>query len=275
MAQKHKDFEIIILDQSDTGSSEQAVREAVGCPTNLRYIRSSTVGKSQALNLVMQEARGDIFALTDDDVEAPSDWLDKIEKAFIDMPKADVIFGQVFPCDVSHLKHQVYVPAFWFAERRFLQKGDSSGMGANMAIRREMALKVGCYDPLMGPGTTMPAAEEGDFIYRAQRLGAKVLHEPSISLVHRAWRDKDQWTEVLRSYGMGDAAFAAKHMRCGDISPMMRMGSRYLYFFFRLCYRIITRNKHQEEYYLRGFAKGITRGLRQPLDRSRRVFKEG
>lgn len=266
------DYEIVVLDQSDTDASEQAVRAALGAPEVLRYLRSETIGKSIALNLLIEAARGEMLALTDDDTVVPPDWLAKIECAFHEHPEADVLFGQVFVDKEAAARPDAYVPALYFQTRRFLKYGEVAGMGANMAMRREVARRAGRFDTLLGPGTNLYAAEEGDFIYRAQVAGARILLEPSVQLIHKAWRESEQWNRVLFYYGTGDAAFALKHVRCHDWRMLGPLFGRAGYIFARLCYRLLCFRAHQEEHYLRGYWNGIRQSLRYRVDPHTRLY---
>jgi GT2 family glycosyltransferase len=272
LALDHENYEVVVLDQSTSNASERAVREALGTPERLRYLRSETVGKSLALNLLIAAACGQILAFTDDDTVVPPDWLAKIECAFQEHPEADILFGQVFADKEATLRPGAHVPALYFQERRFLKFGEIAGMGANMAMRREVAARTGRFDTLLGPGTALYAAEEGDFIYRAQSAGARILMEPAVQLIHKAWREREEWNRVLFYYGTGDAAFALKHVRCRDLRMIRPLFGRAGYIFARLCYRLLCRHAHQEEHYLRGYWHGIRQSLRYRVDAHTRLY---
>ena len=141
-----------------------------------------------------------------------------------------------------------------------------------MAMRREIALRTGPYDPYLGPGASMNASEEGDFIYRAQQAGARVLHEPEVQLIHLAWRTREEWTRVLFCYGTGDAAFAMKHLRCRDLRLFLPFVRRVCQMFARLCFRVLKRVGHQEEHYLRGCWNGVALSWRHPVNRQTKLY---
>ena len=271
LAQDYPNYEIVIFDQSVTDEAQQATRAAYGNPENLRYIRSETIGKSKALNGLVAAAQGEIFAFTDDDTEAPPDWLSSIAKAFREMPEADLLFGQVFaPPDTPPDFH---VPALYFQERRLLKRGEVFGMGANMAFRSALVEKVTGYDTQLGPGGSLACAEDYDFLYRAQWAGAIAFAEPSAQLVHRAGRNFDQWSRVLLNYGTGDAAFAMKHLRCGDWKMLGNIARGLGYIFARGCLRVAQRAPQPGEfYYVRGYWQGIWASLKYPVDKRTRLY---
>ena len=271
LAQDYPNFEIVIFDQSVTDEAQIATRAAYGCPANLRYIRSETVGKSRALNGLVAAAQGEIFAFTDDDTEAPPDWLATIARAFREMPEADLLFGQVFA--PSDTQADFHVPALYFQERRLLKQREVFGMGANMAFRRSLIEKVIGYDTQLGPGGSLACAEDYDFLYRAQKVGAAAFAEPSVQLVHRAGRNFDQWSRVLLNYGMGDAAFAMKHLRCGDWKMLANIARGLGYISARGCLRVAQRAPQPGEfYYVRGYWNGIWASLKYPIDKRTRLY---
>jgi glycosyltransferase involved in cell wall biosynthesis len=272
LAQDYDSYEIVVLDQSTTDDAENAVRQRFGQDRRLRYFRSQTVGKSIALNLLLREARGDVFAFTDDDTEVPADWLSHIDAAFRDLPDTEILFGQVLPGAGPDPAIEYFVPALVFRERRRLNEGEVFGMGANMAFRRTLLQKVPDYDPVMGPGGPLACSEDYDFLYRSQQQGAVAYAEPSVSLIHRAGRTSEDWNRVLFHYGIGDAAFFLKHLRCGDWKHLYEFVRRPAYWFARMCWRILCRHPHQEEHYLRGYWTGIWRSLKYRIDKPHRIY---
>ena len=81
--------ELIIIDQSDDNRTEDALAPFRN-DSRLRYLRSTTKGKGVALNLGMQEARGEIVAITDDDCKVEPDWLNAHLAVFEKYPKVAV-----------------------------------------------------------------------------------------------------------------------------------------------------------------------------------------
>ena len=272
LVQEYPRYEVIVLDQSTDTNTSEMISEIFPGHNKLIYIPSSTVGKSIALNILIEKASGEIYALTDDDTEAPADWLHQIKVSFDNNPNADILFGQVFPGKPSGINGKIFIPSYCFSEKRRLKKGDVSGMGANMAIRKSIARRVKVYDPILGPGAPMHAAEEGDFIYRVQLTGGAVLHDPEIRLTHRAARSSEEWGRVYYSYGIGDSAFAVKHLRCGDVSIAAHKSIHLAQMMLRLASRIIRRQPHQEEQYIKGFFHGISLSYKYKVDRKMRLY---
>ena len=270
------DWEVLLVDQSD-GTETQAVaaRLAATCPA-LRYLPTKTRGKSHALNLGIAETDGPLLAFTDDDCDAPPDWLEKIVAEFAAEPEIDVLFGPVLPSPVIPDLAGVCVPAWAFSDSRDLRPGEVCGMGANMALRRTALSFLPCgllFDPAMGPGGPFPAGEEGDFVYRLRRAGARAALRPALALCHRAWRTPDHWASVLHGYGVGEAAFFAKHARCGDAWAVWRLLATLLHLMARSGAKAALRRPNSDAALLRGLCRGFAASLRMGVDPQTRLYR--
>lgn len=270
------DWEAVLVDQSD-GPETRAVaaRLAAGCPA-LRYLPTETVGKSRALDLGIAHARGEILAFTDDDCEAPPDWLERVSAAFGADAGADILFGPVLPSPAIPDVQAVCVPAWSFPAARDLRPGEVCGMGANMALRRTALDRLPegpRFDPALGPGARFPAGEEGDFVYRLRRAGARAALRPDLHLYHRAWRTPDHWRSVLHGYGAGDAAFFAKHARCGDGWAARSLAARLLSLTARAGAKALLRRPNNDAALVRGLCRGLASSLRLGVDRRTRLYR--
>jgi hypothetical protein len=87
------DFEIVVVDNSPTASSREAV-EAHASRHPLRYFHEPTPGVSAARNRGVGAARGDLIAFIDDDEEADADWLAQLVRCR-EAYDADAVFGWV------------------------------------------------------------------------------------------------------------------------------------------------------------------------------------
>ena len=270
------DWEVVLVDQSDNPDTRAvAERLALSCPA-LRCLPAATVGKSRALDFGIGMAHGELLAFTDDDCEAPPDWLEKIVAEFAAAPSAEILFGPVLPSPAIPDLANVCVPAWSFPEARDLRPGEVCGMGANMALRRSVLARLPAgplFDPAMGPGAPFPAGEEGDFVYRLRRGGATAALRPSLALWHRAWRSKDRWPSILYGYGLGEAAFFAKHARCGDGKAVGQLLMRLTYTAARAGVKTMLRRQNDDRSFLRGFSHGLTLSLRFDVDRQTRLYR--
>lgn len=273
LANDYPDYEVIVVDQSDGRETADVVCSHQGRHPGLRYVPTETRGLSAARNLAVGLAGGEIIAFTDDDCEAPPDWVAGIVRVFVDNPEFGLIFGQVHMLP-EHQGRDVSVPCLYFDTRRILTRGEIFGMGANMAFRRTAWERVGVYDTALGVGGVFPGGEDFDFSYRAQRLGLTTVAEPSVVLVHRAFRTKDRWRGVMRSYGAGDAAFYAKHARCGDAWAARALLARIAHSGARATAKaLLRRSPNNDLCYLQGLVAGLWRSLGTPVDRRARFYR--
>ena len=66
-------WEVIIVDNNSSDATREVVLEAArNFPVALRYVLEKEQGRSAALNAGIQAARGEIIAITDDDVRVDS-----------------------------------------------------------------------------------------------------------------------------------------------------------------------------------------------------------
>lgn len=271
------DWEVVLVDQSGDAETRAVVERLSAAYPSLRYLPTTTVGKSRALDLGIANARGDILAFTDDDCEAPPDWLERISAAFGADAGVDVLFGPVLPSPAISDVQAVCVPAWSFPEARDLHPGEVCGMGANMALRRTALDRLPqggpLFDPALGPGAPFPAGEEGDFVYRLRRAGARAALRPDLRLYHRAWRTPDHWRSVLHGYGVGDAAFFAKHARCGDGWAARRLAGRLLSLTARAGAKAVLRRPNNDAALVRGLCAGLASSLKLGVDRRTRLYR--
>ena len=267
-------FKIILVDQStNDATARQMPAFQSRCPA-LTYLPTTTVGKSIALDLGIAAAQGDLLAFTDDDCEVTGDWLRKIQAAFHTDPRADILFGPVLPSPALDGVADACVPSWSFSTARYLRRNEVCGMGANMALRRRVLTALPgprLFDPILGPGASFPAGEEGDFVYRIRRTGAVAALRPELMLYHRAYRTPERWSSVLRDYGRGDAAFYVKHARCGDAHALGAMSRVLMLQIARYTWRRLRR-KPSDLSYLRGFLRGLQESRKIQIDHRTRLY---
>src|SRR5262245_38887235 len=68
-------WEVLVVDNGSTDSTLEVFRSiAMRAPGRFRYVFEPTLGKSRAINAGLKVARGDVIALTDDDVTPAKNW---------------------------------------------------------------------------------------------------------------------------------------------------------------------------------------------------------
>jgi glycosyltransferase involved in cell wall biosynthesis len=193
--------ELIIVDNNSSDATSTVVHEfARTAPWPVRYIKESQQGKSFALNRGVALARGDILALTDDDVLPKEDWLSRLVETFRD-PAVMFTFGKVLP------RWEVMPPPELLTERAhaiwgplaLVDYGDDPvrydsehfrdrrlPIGANLAIRRTAIEQVGGWRTDLGRvDNSLIAGEDRELCVRLYKAGLySGLYDPELVVRH-------------------------------------------------------------------------------------------
>jgi glycosyltransferase involved in cell wall biosynthesis len=194
------DVEIIVVDNNSTDDTPAVVSEAAGDPgIPVTYLREHRQGKSFALNRGLADARGDIVALTDDDVLPSADWLARIVANF---RARDVtfVFGKVLPrwgCVpppelLTRRAQDVWgplaivdygdVPAAYVVE----STGQRLPVGANLAFARTALVTIGGWRTDLGKvNNTLISGEDHEIFMRLRRFGLYAgYYDPLVTVRH-------------------------------------------------------------------------------------------
>jgi glycosyltransferase involved in cell wall biosynthesis len=187
-------FEIVIADNGSTDDTRGVIERAASAPgaPSIRYLLVTTPGKSHAINAALREARGDLLALTDDDVLPEPNWIERLAAALTET-NADFAAGRILPRWES-------APPAWMSsalygvlavpdngETRLNIGGareDVIPIGANMAVRAAVVRHVGGLRPDLGKlEGTLRTGEDHEFFLRMLHAGYRGVYEPT-ALVH-------------------------------------------------------------------------------------------
>ncbi len=277
LAQTYSRWELLILDQSDENSTENAVTPLLA-DSRIRYFRLTVPGKPLALNRALELVKNNLVAITDDDCEALPEWLSALESAFALSPRIGCIFGNVEagPCDPG----KYYIPTNILSEdytithlRDFLLMPGMKhfGIGASHAVRGDVMRQIGGFDPCIGPGAKFGYADDHDLAARLLLSGWHVHLSSAAKVIHYGFREWRVFSNDFKRDGMGFGATFAKHLKCGRIY----YGSlRMLSFFSRqAASNLITNKRPLGLAFPQGWLRGLVRGLRHPIDRQSRTFR--
>jgi hypothetical protein len=233
------------------------------------YRRLQTTGKGVALNEGLRLARGTIVVLTDDDCIAPAGWVRNMAQLFDSRPQVAIVFCNVLP--VPHDRGAGYVPSYERSQSRLISTlwglRVGLGLGAGMAVRRDVALSLGGFDESFGPGGRFPSADEWDMAIRALMSGWHIYESAALSIVHDGFRSfRDGREHALRDW-VALGAVSTKPLRRGQLQaavvPLYFYPSRALW---PVCLDVLRLRRPRGflriTAYLRGFAAGMT----TPLD---------
>lgn len=199
-------------------AAEAARAPAVaGAPLAVTVISEPRPGLTRARNAAVARARAPILCFTDDDCYPAPDLLDRWAEVFDD-PAVGYGGGTVELHDPAD--HPVTVKPRGPADPRGPGAYVPAGLihGANMALRRELVLRAGGFNPDLGPGTPFNC-EDVDMFARVSALGAGGGYFPAPTVAHHHRRRTGPAVEALeRSYARGFGAYRA--------SLLLRRGTR-------------------------------------------------
>lgn len=223
LRQTWQDWDLLVLGQGAEDPMREAVAEAATGDARVRHMHLAGRGLSLARNAALQHASGPIVAFTDDDCEPNDQWLALIATAFREDAELGLVGGAVVPpaalgwlatCPTVSPAEAVYDPGL--APGRPPAGWD--WIGANFAIRRAVAERLGGFDECLGAGSDFPAAEDTDYKLRLEAAGVRMLSTPRASVVHTNGV-RHGWKAMLssqRNYATGNGAMAGKLTLLGD-----------------------------------------------------------
>ena len=275
LANEYPRFEVIVVDQGDDDQSEEALSSFSG-DRRLRHLRTSSRGQGRGLNIGISGAGGAIVAITDDDCEVPTDWLDALVRVFAGDPEIGVIFGNVVAGD--HDRAVGFVPAYVRSDtvvaRTIRDKHKIEGMGACMAVRRDVWDALSGFDEAFGAGSEFRSSADLDLAIRALSAGHAVCETPVVWVTHRGFRTWDSTPALLEDYFFGTGGSMVKQLKCrnwGIVTFLVRLAVRWA---FRSP-GVDFGRRPPRGIRLSAFARGFLTGLRCPVDQRGHFTQKG
>ncbi|MEY2398614.1 MAG: glucosyl-dolichyl phosphate glucuronosyltransferase [Actinomycetota bacterium] len=197
--------EVMVVDNAST----DATRAVVTAHPGVRYVAEPRLGLSHARNRALAEAEGDVVAFLDDDAVACAAWASRHADAFAD-PHVGATGGPIhlvwpgarprwMPAAVEGLYAGLDLGAI---DRDFAS--DETPFGANLAVRRRVALDLGGFNPALGrKGTSLVSNEESEFLRRL-RAGHRIRYVAGAAVDHAVVPGRDRVGYLLRrAYAAG------------------------------------------------------------------------
>ena len=193
--------DIVVVDNNSSDDTRGVVeRAAAAGPWPVQYALETSQGKSYALNRGLGMSRGDVLALTDDDVLPAEDWLVRIVDRFRTIDVV-FVFGKVLPrWEAPPAPEMLTTPArdIWgplalidYGDEPLCYDRETFGVrrlpiGANLAILRADVERVGGWRTDLGKvDNSLIAGEDHELcvrLYRADRY--RGLYDPSVVVQH-------------------------------------------------------------------------------------------
>lgn len=209
--------EVIIVDNAPTTARTAEI--VVRYP--FRYVDEPTKGLNQARNRGLYAASHPIVAFTDDDAVPDVNWAAAIAQPFAG-PTVGCVTGLVLPLELEtpaqqqfeiYCQHRrIFEPQRFSAPQTPPSTGGVVGMGANMAVRRELVLELGGFDPRLDGGTTTLSGGDTDMFTRILESGAEIVYTPEAVVHHHHRREWPALQYCVFGYGVGLYSFLTKRV---------------------------------------------------------------
>lgn len=270
-----REIEVLVIDQSDGRETEQALAPLLADP-RLRYHRSATRGKGAALNEGLRIARGEVLVCTDDDCVAPPGWVAGMAEVLEQQPTAAIAYCNVVAPPYDH--QAGYIPAYERTENRLLRTIEATlaghGLGAGMALRRQVILDFGGFDESLGPGSRFASGDDWDLTARALLRGWHVYETADLAVTHYGFRTFAEGRQHARRDWIAIGAVCAKPLRAGHwravVVPIWEFSVNALW---PPLSDLLHGRRPSGAARIFGFLLGFMDGLRTPVDRRTLIFQ--
>ena len=187
-------WEVIIVDNNSSDNTREVVLERVDTfPVPLHYIFEGEQGRSAALNAGIRAAKGEIIAITDDDVRVETNWLINSEQA-LERLQCDYLGGKALPIWMGKLpkwmpnrggKHWGVIALLDYGPKPVEFNEQNVPLGVNTVFRRECFDRAGLWDNSIGrKAGTLLGQEVREWSQRARAAGLRGFYSPDLVVHH-------------------------------------------------------------------------------------------
>jgi GT2 family glycosyltransferase len=223
LRQTHPPLEIVVVDNAPaTDLTERLVSEQDSWSGTVAYVKESRPGLGRAHNAALPLVRGEVVAVTDDDVVADRHWLAAALEAFVEHD-AGCVTGPILPLELR-TQAQAWVEQYGGFARGYTRRvfslsspppGDPLfpftagrfGSGANMAFRLDALRRIGGFDPFLGAGTRARGGDDLAAFARVVLSGERLVYTPDAVVRHRHHSDYAGLRRMAHGYGVGLGAY--------------------------------------------------------------------
>lgn len=205
-------FDVWIVDTGWATLPVDALRGLLLDPRVHRF-RSLAAGSAAAHNEAIAAAGGEILAITDDDCEVSTTWVEEMNRAFDREARIGVVFGEVAAAHPGDASVPNYRPAGELLARNVRDKPRVEGIWACMGVRRSTWDALGGFDERFGKGARFPGCADADLAIRALAAGAFVFETPRVSVRSHRALPADEHRRAVARYTYASGALIGSHLR--------------------------------------------------------------
>ena len=212
-------LEIIVVDnRPSTRTARRVAQEFAG----VVVVDERRPGLSYARNAGILHARGEIVVATDDDVVAPTHWIETLLEPFAE-PQVSAVTGNVLPLELeteAQCRFESYgglgkgfdrveFGSGWFHHRRSAVPTWLIGATANAAFRAAIfrVPGIGLMDEALGAGTPTGCSEDTYVFYRILKTGGTIVYSPDAYVWHRHRASMRDVRRQIYAYSKGHVAY--------------------------------------------------------------------
>ena len=190
---------LIVIDRNEQLSSDLEKRFG----NKVRIIISDTKGLSNARNLGVKEAKGEIVAFMDDDAVACPGWVSSIREIFTAEPKADAVTGMIEPEWMEPGLDWLPKSLYWIISCTYSDIPErhkiKTVIGTNMAFRKGKLLDLGGFHQKLGAvqkwkkkngkwiSKTGLVGEERDLCIKLLASGGQIFYSRKMTVKHKVY----------------------------------------------------------------------------------------
>jgi GT2 family glycosyltransferase len=187
-------WEVLVVDNNSTDDTRAVCEYFIEKNRErFRYLFEGKQGKTNALNAGIREARGEILALTDDDVIVDPHWVAEIYTAFQEYD-CSAVGGRIIPrwtCKKpawiefnGPFRHPAYGGIVNFDKGDQAFELTATAVGANMGLRKSIFKKYGPYRPDLNRVTDLLGGEDTEYCFRLRHAGERIMYAPRAVVYH-------------------------------------------------------------------------------------------
>lgn len=206
-------IEAVLVDNGSNDNTHAVITEwKTGSSFPVVIVQEFQRGLSHARNAGLRASSGDIIAFTDDDCTLNADYFLALRRHYDQDTVGTMRGGRVELGDPTDMPFSIKLENHKMVMNDMSHPGGFI-IGANMTMKREVVDKLGLFDVRFGAGAPFKAAEETDYIYRAQRAGIPVEYVPDLVVQHFHGRKaKEEIVRLNEGYHIGGGALYAKYV---------------------------------------------------------------